>query len=418
MVWKFLKKTQVKKNLAISIVGTGIAQLIHLCATPILSRIYTPETFGHYALFLSLLGIFTSITLMKFDLAIMVCKKDEVQSLKETIFKISLSIIPIIFLTGISFTFLEINYSKLLFFLTFGLIASNKFWTHRAITNKAAHFKRLGLGKILENSSNAVTAILLGILSIKDYGLIIGKIFSIFITWLFYQNKSKELYLEKSPLSNEEIVKKYNNYPKFSFPAELLAHINLNASVFLFTYFFSSLEVGLIGLTTRVLSIPTNFISLSFFDVFKQKAVIDFKQSGEFKGTFFKFLWPLMLIAICMILLLFFTGPELFQSVFGDNWYSAGIYAQYLCIFYGIRLIAMPLVFSLEIVNKHSINLIFQFLYLTAGILSIVITKQYTNDDTNCIIAYSLTLGLLNIINIYYAYLNCGGKKKYERLKL
>lgn len=411
MLFKFLTNTDVKKNLTISVIGTGLGQLIHLGTTPILSRIYTPETFGQFSLFISFLGILTAFSLFKFDLGIITADEKDIYQIKRILNL--LTFITTIIVAIVTF-FLGLkghDYFVTFIFLTLTIPIGNRFWLHRAIMNKAGIFKKLSLGKIFENGTNSLTAIALGLANLKDYGLFIGKFFGILVTYLFFRSTTKKLYKEKPDLSVKETFQKYSNYPKFSFPAELVGHFNLSSAIFLFTYFFSSLEVGLIGLTTRVMAVPANFVSISFFDVFKQKAVLDYKETGSFDAIFRKFFFVLFSLAFAMILLIYFTGPILFTTVFGDEWYKAGVYAKYLCILYAVRLVAGPLVFSFEITNKHFVNLIFQSLYLIFGASSILVTYYITKSDLACIISYSITLSLLYSLHIIMAYLNSICKK-------
>jgi O-antigen/teichoic acid export membrane protein len=406
MLSKLFKKTDVKKNLVISVIGTGLGQLIHLALTPIISRIYSPELFGQYSLFLSLLGVFTTMTLCKLDLAIIVSDDDEVPQLRRILFKM-MSITTCLALSIYIFLWLDDSAHKTIFlFLVLTIPISGKFWMHRSIINKAKLFRRLSYGKVLENSLNGVITILLGTLSFKEIGLFTGKLTALFFTWLYFRVKSSKLFLDKSALTTKEVLRKYINYPKYSFPGELIAHLNLSSTIFLFAYLFSPLEVGLIGLTTRVMSVPANFISISFFDVFKEKAVSDFKEFGSFSTIFQKFLILLLSIAIGMIFVAYFTSPFLFPFIFGEEWGKAGLYAQYLCIFYAIRLVTGPLIFSFEITGKHYVNLIFQSVYLIVGITSIALTYYYTQNDLQCIKVYSLSLAIIYSFHIILAYIN------------
>lgn len=406
MLSKLLKKTEVKRNLTISVIGTGLGQLIHLGSTPVISRLYSPADFGQYSLFLSFLGVFTAISLCKFDLAIIAAEENEVPQIRNILSRLALVTTSLVFLIFLVLSNFESKFKIIFMFLFLVIPFSAKFWMHRSILNKAKIFKRLSFGKIIENSSNGFVAIALGLANLKDIGLFTGKLVALIITWIYFRFESSKLYLEKSPLKAKEIIAKYINYPRFSFPAELIAHLNLSSSIFLFSYFFSSIEVGLIGLTTRVLSMPANFVSISFFDVFKQKAVADYKEFGAFNTIFVKFLVALSLIGIAMVLVIFLAGPYLFSNIFGESWVKAGIYGQYLSFFYAIRLIAVPLIFSFEITGRHYVNLIFQFCYLFIGVTTILTTYHYTQDDLLCIKVYSLSLTLVYAIHILLAYLN------------
>ena len=57
--------------------GTTIAQAIPIAISPILTRIYTPEDFGVFALFIAITAILGTVANGRYELAIMLPKKDE-----------------------------------------------------------------------------------------------------------------------------------------------------------------------------------------------------------------------------------------------------------------------------------------------------------------------------------------------------
>lgn len=406
MLKNALKLTTLKRNLLVAITGTGLAQLIHLGSTPIISRIYEPVYFGEFALFNSLLGIFSAFSLLKLDLALIGAEDSEIPSFKSIFRKIT-SILVLIALVLFLVQMVRNGFSYIYLFLVLALIPSNEFWSNRAIQNRAGNFKKLSLGKIYENTINAGSSLLLGVLNLKEFGLLFGKLIGL-ISAAFYFRLPKE----QASTDAKTVFKKYQSFPKFSFPAELLIHLNLNLSVFIFTYYFSAVEVGFIGLTTRVLSVPVNFISISFFDVFKQRAMSDYQNTGEFFTVYKKFLFVLITIAIAMIGTLYFFSEDLFALVFGEEWRDAGIYAKYLSFLYAVRLITGPLVYSFEINNKNYFNFIFQALYLIGGVSVLIASYHFYQDDVISIKYYSFTLAGLYLLHTVFATINAKTAKK------
>ena len=57
--------------------GTTLSQMIPIVISPILTRIYNPEDFGIYAIFLAIITILGSIISGRYELAIMLPKSDE-----------------------------------------------------------------------------------------------------------------------------------------------------------------------------------------------------------------------------------------------------------------------------------------------------------------------------------------------------
>ena len=57
--------------------GTGLAQAIPIAISPILTRLYTPEEFGIFALYIAITAILTILVTGRYELAIMLPKEDE-----------------------------------------------------------------------------------------------------------------------------------------------------------------------------------------------------------------------------------------------------------------------------------------------------------------------------------------------------
>ena len=77
MFQKLNFKSEFSQNVFTVITGTTVAQGIPILISPLLTRIYTPEDFGLFALFLSITAIFGSVSAGKYELAIMLPKKQD-----------------------------------------------------------------------------------------------------------------------------------------------------------------------------------------------------------------------------------------------------------------------------------------------------------------------------------------------------
>mgnify|MGYP005990548957 FL=1 len=68
---------EFNKNVLTLLSGTTIAQALPVAISPILTRMYAPEDFGLFAIFIAITAIFGSTVNARYDLAIMLPKKDE-----------------------------------------------------------------------------------------------------------------------------------------------------------------------------------------------------------------------------------------------------------------------------------------------------------------------------------------------------
>ena len=76
MIRKILPKGEFSRNVLTLMTGTSIAQAIPIAISPILTRIYTPEDFGVFALYMAIATVVSVIATGRYETAIMLPKKD------------------------------------------------------------------------------------------------------------------------------------------------------------------------------------------------------------------------------------------------------------------------------------------------------------------------------------------------------
>ena len=72
-----IKGSEFKKNILLVIIGTAITQLIPILISPILTRIYLPEDFGIYSVYLAITSIIGVIATARYENAIVLAEKEE-----------------------------------------------------------------------------------------------------------------------------------------------------------------------------------------------------------------------------------------------------------------------------------------------------------------------------------------------------
>ena len=70
--------------------GTALAQIINIACLPILARIYSPNDFGTFAIFLACVAILTSVSTLKYEYAILDLTRYVTSVFGENLFSIRL----------------------------------------------------------------------------------------------------------------------------------------------------------------------------------------------------------------------------------------------------------------------------------------------------------------------------------------
>jgi len=178
-----LSKSELFRNTSILISGTVIAQLIPIMLQPILRRFYSPETFGAYSIYLSLLGIFVVISSLKYELAIVLPKKDRdaanllfVTVCINLIFNLALLLIIVSFKNQILlFLNLSEKYALYLYFIPLGTFLFNLYQGINYFLIRKKQFFPISINKFVRRGTEGIGQISL-IASSSSAGLVIDSL--------------------------------------------------------------------------------------------------------------------------------------------------------------------------------------------------------------------------------------------------
>src|SRR6056297_3262662 len=160
-----LKDKLIVKNTLTLIFGVGISQIIAILFQLITRRLYSPEVFGAYAVYFSIVSIMVSIVPLQYSRAIVLPaeKKQSTNLLFGTLGIITIfSVLIFIFILLFpdfwkNIVEFPVNYFKWLYFLplTVIMLASYEAINYWLIRNKA--FKASAINKIVRRTSEGAT---------------------------------------------------------------------------------------------------------------------------------------------------------------------------------------------------------------------------------------------------------------------
>ena len=330
------------KKVTILVIGTLIAQLITILLTPLLSRIYSPEDFGLFAIFFSITGILSTIIGGRYEIAIVQPKKMS-ESMTLAFISLSIMLLSTISLTLFYFLFKEkifqltnvdSNFLILIPLLTFFIGLFNIL---DMLNTRLENYNSISIAKILRSLAQNVTPIALAYISTNFINLLVGYLSGFIITYttlikkIFFKKENlKDISIEKS----FSILKKYKVFPLYNAPSSF-ANTVTHQLPFIFIFYIGGEAMnGLYFLAARLISIPTTLIGVSFGQVFYRQIIFNINNKIKLMPLLNKSVRKLFFIAFPCFLLIFFLSPKLFPLILGNKWTQSGIIAQYLgCIF-------------------------------------------------------------------------------------
>lgn len=408
LVSRVLPKGIFSKNILTLITGTALAQAIPIAIAPILTRLYTPEDFGGFALYIAISSIVAVAATGRYELAIMLPKKDSDASGLVVVsiavsFIISLLILITVFLFDKIITLVlwnpEINcwlYFVPLSVLLTGIYQSLTYWN-----NRKKYYKRLAINRIIQNSAMSCSHVIAGIIGLGSGGLISGTIFGQGVATLalgiLLWKEDKTIITATTSLKKLALSRRYINFPKYLVFSHMLNSASFQSPNLLLNVLFNSLTAGYYMLTRRVISVPISIVARAIGDVFRQEASHDFAHKGQCVEVYKKTLKRLVLIAIIPFLVFFFIAPDLFAFVFGEPWRVAGKYAQILTPMVFMQFVTSPLSLMFMVAEKQRFDLIWQVLLFVMTSSSLVIGYIF-DSVTYALIMFSFSYSFMYLI--------------------
>lgn len=412
-------KSDFAKNVITLMTGTTIAQAIPIAISPILTRIYTPEDFGVFALYMAIASIFVVIATGRYEMAIMLPhEEDDVKSIVKLIILILITITFFVFLAIFIFNntitvFLDNpEISTWLYFLPISIFLVGLYQVYNYLLIREKNFKRLSKNKVIVSTTNSSTQLVYGFTIANGFGLLIGNIIS-YIVSIYFIVKSKTVnkYFNFKDNSINKVAKEYQNFPKYDVPSVLVNILSNQLPLFALGKYFSLGTVGFYSLMYKVLMMPIGLLSNSILDVFKQRATEDYNKYGNCEDIFIKTFKSLFLIGIIPFSILGFFAPEIFSFVFGANWRIAGEFAQIITPMLYLKFIINPLSYTFYIAKKQKNDLIGQILLLIIVIISIYIGLLY-EDEKILIMFFSIGYSIIYLVYLIYSYFLSKGLQK------
>lgn len=416
--YRLKMKSEFSKNIITLMTGTTIAQAIPIAISPILTRIYTPEDFGIFAIYLAITSIIAVIATGRYEMAIMLPKeeKDVKSILKLIIILLSIVtfatfLIVFIFNDEITNLFENKEISNWLYFLPVSVFLVGIYQVYNYLLIREKNFKRLSTNKIIVSTTNASTQLGYGFIASNGFGLLFGNIFSYIIS-IYFIIKSKVVnkYFNFRSISIKEVAREYQNFPKYDVPSVLVNVVANQLPIFALGKYFGLGIVGFYSLMYKVLMMPINLLSGTILDVFKQRATEDYNIYGNCKDIYIKTFKSLLLLGIVPFTILGIWAPEIFAFVFGEKWKIAGEFAQIMTPVLYLKLIVSPLSYTLYIVGKQKLNFVGQICLLIATIISISLGVYYDSEN-KMIGSFALLYSLIYVLYLRISYQFSLGKE-------
>ncbi|WP_166837735.1 oligosaccharide flippase family protein [Rheinheimera pleomorphica] len=334
--------------------GTAGSQAITLLCLPILTRLYNPEHFELFAVYVAFSTVLSSIACFRFEIAISKPKKTSeainIVLLATVLCVLSslltLLVIVVLFHNINSLANLQSQYKILYYLIPLGMLSAGLYSVAMYFANRRKLFKDVAYTKFTQSISAASVQTAGGLYSASSLWLVIGQILSqsVGVYRLFSKSfRNKFVAIQRMSFVNlKSTFVKYKKFPKYSVLDSLFNTASLQLPIVLIAQFSAAPLVGYLYLALRLLQMPMTLIGSSVSQAFlvfaseisggdelRSFALSNIKKLANFGGLFL----------LATGLAAYFLVP----TIFGNEWELTAKYVLIMVPWFIFQFCASPI---------------------------------------------------------------------------
>lgn len=324
------------------------SQVVVVAVAPILSRLYSPEEFGYFGIFVMGVVLLGLIGSMRYELALPIARTEPEARAILVLCGLCVLIVTGLFSGAVATWELARGWGRsdvdaftlgawMVAALAFNVAGTLEYWCVRR-----GALEVNGIARVVFVVTQGTVQVLCGIAGWTAHGLVTGFVVSQFARLTFTASRVDAwAELVREPPNREELVeigKTYWRFPAFAAPSSLMWEAVQLAPVGLLAAIYDTYTAGLFGFAQRILEAPVRLLSYAASLAFLSEART-LSPSGVrrlFAATVVRF----VILGVLGLGPIIVIGPELFAIVFGRPWREAGEIAQWLVPFQLARFVA------------------------------------------------------------------------------
>lgn len=399
----------IKNTLKLSS-SSMILMLIPFIITPILSRLYSPEDYGVWGIFSSVLYIVNSFIFLSYENTIVKSTDDEeIPNLIGLCIISSLSItllVALVFTLGKTMGILFFVNFHSIPLLTVMLLITATYNIFNSIANRTKRYGAMSVSNIINGSTQAAIRVFLGKFPFISFGLIVGNIISQLIATIYFifplRGCFKSYSTSRIKLTNIKVLaNKYKKFPLYEAPARFIEFAVLNLTIIILSNYFGKDEIGHFSMVIQFILLPISVFGSAMGSVYYRELsenLCDPEAVSLITRRVAKITFP---ISLFPILFLTFGGDKLLVFILGDKWIQAGSMALIMSVFSVPVILAQSLLPAFKTLDKQEIRFNLNLLNFTLAIGALITSAIYFDNINLVLIIYSIFYALVQFL-IYY----------------
>lgn len=401
-------KDSFRNNIVKLFSGSLLSQVVWMASMMLLVRIYQPENFATYQMFISTINILAIFATARYENAIIVPKYNWQAS-------------QILFLSlGISILFFVIlqiclYFTEIIYFRMYGIY--DYIWNYLPIAVLLLSVYSCFYNWYVRERRYTLISIVVFIFPILYlfFSIVMKKIFYMKegLVFAFIISRFLEvlvllvIYIKEHNIRNFKLISlkrcafKYINFPKYMLMGNFVDTASYSLPVYFLNFFWGKEITGYYSIAMQALSAPAALVAKSVGDVFRQRISELYSHNQNTRVFFDKNVIILIKISLAVAFCVILFAPQMYALIFGAQWYYSGELSRYMILGVCLSLIASPLS-SIYIVSYNQKKyLLIQIAYLISNFIGIIVGKILFDSAEWSLFIVSIGVSITSVISIY-----------------
>lgn len=388
--------------------GTAISQILPVLGSFIIARLYIPDDFGIFSVWVGLVSLAAVVVTGRYETALPIVKDGNIRriSMLAVLFTASLGSLSLLLVTLILIPFfsdITSSTSILLLVLFFPASLSMAFFSAwQSWAAAEGMYKNLSYIRIGQTGMVVLLQIGFGFYNPSAEAMGLGFVLGNLIALLYciYLMPVRLIGFSRLVKATRAFWSRHSNFFKFALPADTINTAAAQLPVLIVAARFGADIAGLLAMTMRILGAPIGLLGKSVLDVFKRHAATSYRERGECRADYVRTFRVLAIASLGFCVVMASVSEPFFALAFGENWRGAGTIAVWLLPLFALRFIASPLSYMVYIAGKQHVDLVWQVALLAMTIAALNIPHGHDI----ALQAYSAGYSLLYIVYLAMSY--------------
>lgn len=388
------------------VVGSLVAQAIALAATPILTRLYSPDSFGVLSVVLAASAVMAPAACFRLESALLLPRREE-DAVGLLYLAGIIGAVSAVFTGTLLWILMELNWVPpvahfgsfpiwvgLMVFFTASFALVSQFALRSQMFSAVARRSvyqavvaavgQVGLSRPMMGSAGLLT------------GQLMGRIAGIAPLVYVSRKRFKPVSVHKMWC----LLREYRKFPLVFTPSTLLNGLGLALPLLFVGSYFSVSDAGQWGLADRVLAAPVALLGTAFGQVVETRFAARLRQGDrDVLRVFIRVSALLAVVALTVMVAIIVLAPLVLPWFFGAGWETAIELIQILSVATAFRLIAGPMAKVLVVLQRAASNLMLDMCRVASVGVAIAATVKLGLDLSSSAIAFTIAMAFVYLVS-------------------